>query len=161
MRWGPEAGEIHVEKSREEDGEEQIIFEPALEEAKGFTLLYPFCRQVDDRPQRADPAAKKSAENGGTDQEKETGEKKDGERLRREQAGQADKRVHPEKTVEGNGDLVLAPIIRSDEEEEKKDKEEELKNAGKVNLHVARRYALTILTFSKFISPSPLLARSP
>ena len=107
--------------------EEQIIFEPALEEDKGLALLYPFCRQVDDRPQRADPAAKKSAENGGADQEKETGKKKDGERLSREQAAQADERVHPEKTVEGDGDLVLAPVVRSDEEKEKKDEKEELK----------------------------------
>ncbi len=90
------------------------------------------------------------------DQEKEAGEQKEGERLCREQAGQADERVHPEKTVEGDRDLVLAPIIRGDEEEEEKDEEEELKNAGKIDFHSAV-YALTILIFSRFISPSPLL----
>ena len=133
-----ETGEVHVEEGCKEEGEEQIIFEPAFEEGEGASLLYPFRHQVYDRTQGADPAAKKPAQDEREQENQKAGQEKEREGLGRQEVAHGNEGIGPEEGVEGYGNLVLAPVVGRDKEEEKNGQEEKLKNAGQTDLHRRR-----------------------
>ena len=87
MRHGvEETGEVHVEKGREEEGEEQIVLEPALEEGERLAPAAPIllARRSMTVPRGHIQPQKNLPSTSGGEEDQETGQEEEREGLGRE-----------------------------------------------------------------------------
>ena len=168
-----EAGQVEVEEGSDQERQEEPVFEPSLEPAHRRGLGDPAGDQVEDRAERADPAAEKTAEEGGQDEDQKAGEEERHPPLRRQRGGGKGQRVGAEEGVDRNGDPVAPPVLGHEEQDQEDGEEDELADAGgsdflhmntisgntPVFQHIRNvdRYTFTIRIFFRSISPSPRL----
>ena len=84
------------------------------------------------------PAAEEPSQNNGEDRHQERRQEKQRKTLHGQYVAHQDERIRPEKAVDGNGYLILPPIVGDDEKEHKECQEEELGDAGGGKSHKDR-----------------------
>lgn len=141
-----DARDVHGKQGHRQKRKEEIVPERAFQETDGGALRDTARDEIDHGPQGAYPAAEEPSQDNGEDRHQERRQEKHRKTFHGQYVAHQDERIRPEKAVDGNGYLILSPIVGDDEKEHKEGQEEELGDAGGGKSH-KDRFRFYVLSF--------------